>query len=264
MTYGIDVSHFQSTIAPGGMPWSLLAQSARFVIVRATYGTYRDPSAVPHVRAARAVGMKVGLYHFFRSTQPVGDQLAAFCAQALACGLNVGDICPALDIEDDPNVASVVPGWDTALQAMASGLVANFGECLMYVTQRDFGRLGSPDWLLEHPLWTAHYTGAPKPATPGNRPCVIWQHRVGPYQADGQGGAFKPMVLDQNRALGALPLCTRVAGASGSTPPPPDGPAPDHSHEDLSDLRVDVYAWREAHGLDVLTGLPSNQGSRDE
>jgi hypothetical protein len=236
--YGVDVSHYQSTKAPGGAPWSLLAQTARFVIVRATYGTYRDPSAVEHVRAARAVGMQVGLYHFFRVGQPITDQVAAFCGQALACGYKVGDICPALDIEDDPRVAEVSPSWDTAAQAMADGLAANFGDVLLYITQRDFGRLGKPDWVLSRPLWTAHYTGAPKPATPGNKPCAIWQCRVGPYVADGPGGAFQPMVLDQNRADGPLPLATRVAGASGSTPPPPAGPEPDHSHEDLIAARL--------------------------
>lgn len=245
---GVDVSHYQSTKAPGGVPWSLLAQTCGFVIVRATYGTYRDPSAVEHVRAARTVGMQVGLYHFFRVGQPVTDQVAAFCGQALACGYRVGDIAPALDLEDDPKVAEVSPSWDTAAHAMADGLAANFGDVLLYITQRDFGRMGKPAWVLERPLWTAHYTGAPKPATPGNKPCAIWQHRVGPYQADGPGGAFAPMVLDQNRADGPLPLATRVAGASGSTPPRPAGPEPDHSADDLRAARLNAVA---VGGLDL-------------
>src|SRR3954467_14662755 len=97
--YGIDVSHYQSTVAPGGVPWSLLKQSGcDFAMVRACYGTSRDEKAVEHVRNARAVGMAVGLYHFWRVAQPVADQLAAFCAQALACGIRVGDIAPACDL----------------------------------------------------------------------------------------------------------------------------------------------------------------------
>ena len=248
---GIDVSHYQSTKAPGGMPWSLLAQTCRFAIVRATYGTFRDPSAVEHVRAARTVGMQIGLYHFFRVGQPITDQMAAFCAQALACGYRVGDILPALDIEDDPKVAQVSLSWDTAARAMADGLAANFGDVLLYITQRDFGRMGKPAWVLDRPLWTAHYTGAPKPATPGNKPCAIWQHRVGPYQADGQGGAFKPMVLDQNRADSLLPLCTRVPGATGSTPPPPMGPEPDHTHDDLASARFDALTVSALTNIDL-------------
>ncbi len=236
--YGCDVSHYQSTKAPGGVPWSLLAQTARFVIVRATYGTFRDPAMVDHVRAARAVGMKVGLYHFFRPTQSVDAQLAAFCAQALACGLRAGDIAPALDLEDDPKVSEISPAWEAPAREMIDRLVANFGEAMVYITQRDFGRMGKPSWILDRPLWTAHYTGAPKPATPGNKACAIWQHRVGPYAADGPGGAFKPMVLDQNRADGPLPLVTRVAGATGSSPPAADGPKADHSGDDLAEARV--------------------------
>lgn len=249
--YGIDVSKYQSTTAPGGVPWSLLAQTTDFVIVRATYGTYRDPSAVAHVRAARAVGMQVGLYHFFRASQSTVDQLAAFCAQALACGIRVGDICPALDIEDDPKVTDISPAISDAAEAMCSGLVASFGECLAYITQRDFGRMGKPAWVLDRPLWTAHYTGAAKPATPGNKPCVIWQHRVGPYQADGQGGAFKPMVLDQDRALLPIPACTRIPGATGSAPPPQDGPEPDHSLDELRALRVEAQLALANHLTDA-------------
>ena len=242
MSYGIDVSKYQSTKAPGGVPWSLLAPTCRFVIVRATYGTYRDPSAVAHVQAARTVGMQVGLYAFFRVGQPVADQLAAFCAQAFACGIKVGDICPALDIEGDPKVAAVSPEWSDYAQAMSDGLVAAFGDCLCYITQRDFGRMGKPAWVLERPSWVAHYTSAPKPATPGNKPATIWQKRVGPYQANGPGGVFAPMVLDQNVALGPLPLGTRVPGASGSDPVGPDGPEPAHTFEALQDCRLATTA----------------------
>lgn len=229
--YGIDVSHYQSTTAPGGVPWSLLKQSGCwFAIVRATYGTFRDPSATEHVRAARAVGMAVGLYHFFRIAQPVTDQLAAFCAQARACELQAGDIAPALDVEDDGSTGpKVSPDWSDAASVLSAGLVANFGEALIYVTQRDFGRLRKPPWVLKRPLWVAHYTGALAPATPGNAPWAIWQHRVGPWQMNGPGGAFQPMVLDQSRAQ-LLPRCTRVSSASGSIPPPSDGPQPDEAH----------------------------------
>jgi len=239
--YGIDVSHYQSTAAPAGVPWSLLKSSGvSFVMVRATYGTFRDPSAVAHVRAARAVGLQVGLYHFFRVGQNVTDQLAAFNAQALACGIRAGDICPALDIEDEPGPPAMSPSWNTAADALISGLVASFGEALVYITQRDFGRLGKPSWVLERPLWVAHYTASAKPATPGDKPWRIWQHRVGPFAPNGDGGAFKPQLLDQNRADVPLPVCTRVPGASGSTPPAPDD-APEHSHDDHVAQRLAAF-----------------------
>jgi len=258
LNYGIDVSHYQSTVAPGGVPWSLLRQSGcEFAMVRACYGTSRDERAVEHVRNARAVGMAVGLYHFFRISQPVTDQLAAFCAQALACGIRVGDIAPAVDIEDDGRTGPKIdPSWSDAAEVFTGGLVANFGEALVYITQRDFGRLGKPAWVLDRPLWVAHYTGAAKPATPSGADWAIWQHRVGPWAMNGQGGAYAasgkpasevngpPGPLDQSRAR-RLPWCTRVAGATGSTPPPPSGPEPGYSHADLLAARLDL-----SHGAD--------------
>ena len=203
--------------------------------------------------------MAVGLYHFFRTSQPVTDQLAAFCAQALACGIKVGDICPALDIEDDGATGPKIdPSWAAPAHLMSLGLVANFGEAMMYVTQRDFGRMGKPDWVLERPLWCAHYTGAAAPATPGNAPWAIWQCRVGPYAANGQGGAFQPMLLDQNRAQ-RLPPCTRVPGATGSTPPPPDGPEPDHTHDELAVARLDAMTNAAYAGLDLSHDAESEE-----
>jgi hypothetical protein len=263
-SYGIDVSHYQSTVAPGGVPWSLLKQSGcSFAMVRATYGTSRDERATEHVRAARAVGMAVGLYAFFRIAQPVTDQLAAFCAQALACGIRVGDIAPACDIEDDGSTGpKVVPAWADAAAVFVGGLVANFGETLVYITQRDFGRLGKPAWVLDRPLWVAHYSAAAKPATPAGADWAIWQHRVGPWAMNGPGGAYAangkpaskvngpPGPLDQSRAQ-RLPLCTRVAGATGSTPPPAPGPAPGYPHEDLAAARLDALTLALADGLDL-------------
>lgn len=241
MQYGIDVSRYQSTAAPAGVPWSLLkASGVTFVMVRATYGTYKDPSAPAHIAAARAVGMQVGLYAFSRQSQPVTDQLAAFHAQALLCGIRAGDICPAHDLEDEPGVPKLGPAWNASGEAFTAGLVASYGEALVYLTQRDFGRLGKPAWVLERPLWVAHYTGAARPATPGDAPWRIWQHRVGPFAPNGAGGAFQPQLLDQNRASVPLPVCTRVPGATGSTPPPADGPEPDHSAGELWARRLDA------------------------
>jgi hypothetical protein len=218
---GIDVSHFQSTSAPAGVPWSTIAQKCSFAIVRATYGSSKDSSAPLHVKPARAAGLQVGLYAFFRSTLSVAEQLDAFCAQAIACGVGKGDIAPALDVEDDLT-AKLDPSWEPNVHAFVDGLVSEFGEAMVYITQRDFGRLGSPAWILERPLWTAHYTQAAKPATPGNKPCAIWQRTVGPYNPDGPGGAIKPMLLDQNVADGPLPLATTSASIVAAPVAPPD------------------------------------------
>jgi hypothetical protein len=133
---------------------------------------------------------------------------------------------------------------------MLGGLLASFGEAMAYVTQRDFGRLGKPEWLLERPLWEAHYTAAPAPATPGNKPWRIWQYRVGPYLPGGPGGAFAPMLLDQNIADEPLPVCSRVPAQYPSTVVP-SAPSPVFTHDELRALRDDSASWLAGLDADV-------------
>lgn len=260
---GIDVSHFQNTSAPAGVPWSTIAQASKFAIVRATYGSSKDTSAVAHIRNARAARIQVGLYHFFRSTQEVQPQIDAFCAQALACGVGAGDIAPALDVEDDLT-AKLDPSWEPKLSAMADALLKEFGEVMIYVTQRDFGRLGKPPWILDRPLWVAHYTQAAKPATPGNKPFAIWQRTVGPYNPGGPGGAIKPMLLDQNVADGPLPLA-KLSPVDVAAPVAPDA---DSVQPALVVQRLAEQARNDA-AWDSLTnklreGLDLSHGRDDE
>jgi lysozyme len=232
-SFGIDVSHFQNTTAPAGVSWPTIAQKSTFAIARATYGASKDSSAPAHIRNARAVGLQVGLYHFFRSTQGVAEQLDAFCAQALACKVGMGDIAPALDVEDDLT-AKLDPSWEPKLGAFADGLLAEFGEAMIYITQRDWHRLGKPLWILDRPLWVAHYTQAPKPATPANKPCAIWQRTVGPYNPGGPGGAIDPKVLDQNVADGPLPLA-KMSPSQVAAPDAPDAPT---AQSELHEQRI--------------------------
>lgn len=243
---GVDVSHFQDPHAPAGVPWSTIAQKSTFAIVRATYGTSLDPSAPAHIKNARAAGLKVGLYAFFRSTQPVAEQVDAFCAQAIACGIGAGDIAPAIDIEDDLT-AKLDPSWEPGASSFVDRLLGEFGEALVYLTQRDFSRLGKPAWVLDWPLWTAHYTNASTPATPGNKPCAIWQRTVGPYNPDGPGGAIKPMLLDQNVCDGPLPL----AKMSPSQVVAPIAPPAPSNHDELWQQRLDALTSDALASLDL-------------
>lgn len=223
--YGVDVSHHQ---APASLPWAKFAESSGFCICRGSYGTMKDRVTAEHVKRARAAGLKVGLYHFFRPSQSVMDQLAVFRAQLQLAGIGPGDIVPAIDVEADPfpKLTAVSPAWQGSVLQFVDQMVAEFGDCMVYITQREFGQLGAPAWLLTRPLWVAHYTGAAKPATPGNKPATIWQHRVAPYDPSGPGGYDKVSpVLDQNRLLGTLPLIADVVhvervALEPSAPPP--------------------------------------------
>jgi hypothetical protein len=233
LTQGIDLSHHQ---APTAVPWERIGAECSFVICRATYGTMRDRQVAEHLRRARAVGAQVGLYHFFRAVQRLDDQLAAFSAAAEAAGYQPGDIVPAIDVEDDPKVADVAPAWAPSVHALALAMQERYGaKPLIYITQRDWHRAGKPLWMLEHPLWVAHYTGAAKPATPGNVPWLIWQNRVGPFQPGGPGGLHQPGLFDHNLCCGELPTITRVT--SGATPPLVTAPLEQPSEPSWEELR---------------------------
>jgi len=262
--FGIDVSHHQS---PASLPWDKIAATSSFCIVRATYGAgLRDRQCAEHMRRARQVGLAVGLYHFYRPSQPVEDQIAAFRAAAQSAGYEAGDIIPALDVEADPipSMQHVSPAWEPGVKRFADALTVEFGApCLIYITQREFGMLGKPSWMLAHPLWVAHYKDTTKPATPGNQPHLIHQHRVGPYDPKGPGGYFdggSPQ-LDQNRATGPLAVATRVpwAGAETRSEPPAAGADDDAELARLRALvasqQVDVVGTLRADGMRDMAGL---------
>lgn len=213
----IDLSHHQSASA---IPWSRIRETADTCIIRLSYGSgLRDRQCVQHFERARGAGFRVGAYHFYRPSQPVADQLAVFKSQAEACGYGPGDICPWLDIEADPVPkpgAAVSPAWNAPAFELYSAIREAFGVCGIYITQREWSQLGKPQWVLDAPLWIAHYTKSASPATPGGKAPHIWQHRVGVYDPDGPGGYYEGggLVLDQNRILLPLPRVTAkiVAG----------------------------------------------------
>ena len=208
--YALDLSHFQN---PATLPWRRFEGHVDAVIVRACYGAeLRDKHAVEHVRRARDIGARCGLYFFYRHVHSVQKQLDLFRSVADDVGLREGDIVPSIDIEHDPFPApgaDVSPTWSKPAAELTARIVELYGDCMVYITQREWGMLGKPGWVTDRPLWTAHYRDG-APATPGNKPCVMHQHRVGPFVPNGPGGYDKVRPeLDQNRILGPLPLITK-------------------------------------------------------
>lgn len=201
LLYGCDVSTYQS---PALVDWT----KRDFGIVRATYGTSRDKRALEHVARIRGAGKTVGLYHFFRADQAVAKQADTFLQVAHEAGLGPGDILPCIDVEDFPG-HQLGPGDTMALAAFEAAL-KGFGGVVYYVTQRDWHRLGKPAWMLEKPLWVAHYPSKgstkplAKPATPNAAPWRIWQWLVGPLGVSLQQHDH-PQAVDQNVATSPLP-----------------------------------------------------------
>lgn len=202
MLYAIDVSHHQ---APQTLDWAgMRLAGCDLCTVRLTYGTKKDQRAAEHVQRARDAGFIIGAYAFARPTQSAQDQFLAFCEAAEAVGYGRGeDVIPALDIEDDTESRPITPAhvpFFAEFAAYFRNWKSQGAYC--YITQRDWGRLGKPAWVLEMPLFVAHYAppSRPEPATPNGMPWAIWQHRVGPFSMLGPSGydRAKPL-LDQSR-----------------------------------------------------------------
>jgi len=190
---GIDISHWQDAER---IDWAKLRETHQFVICRAAYGTMRDREVVEHVRHARREAFSIGLYQFFRACQDVQKQFDVLRVVDDDCGYESGDIVPGMDVEDDPGAPlgqrSVRPEWSAPAEQLSTLLVEQYGNASNYLTQRDWVRLGRPGWVLDRPLWVAHWTEHPEPATPNDEAWAMWQHRVGKLP-----GVY-PGDLDQN------------------------------------------------------------------
>lgn len=212
--YGLDLSQHQD---PAHLPWDSFRGHVDFVIARAAYGgRMLDKHAVEHVKRARGIGAKVGAYQFFRPSQSVAEQWDALRLMVDRMGLGEGDIVPAIDVELDPvpYEQPVTPAWSDACEKLVDKMVTLYGDALVYVTQREWTFLGKPAWVLERPLWCAHYING-WPATPNGKTPVIHQHRVDDFVPNGLGGYDEAarLPIDQNRLFLPLPLIGRAPEA---------------------------------------------------
>lgn len=201
---GIDVSHWQK---PNLVNYSELAKDHRFVIARATYGVSKDKTFLDHIARAKAVGLAVGAYAFYRPTQDVGDQLEAFGEIVEVAGIGTGWIPPALDIEDNEangDGALSRDRYDDACHTILESWEAKWGTPLVYTNPSSWFGIGSPRWLGDYLVWISHF-GVKEPRVPFKLPWHIWQFTGSGYMEK----VFKGGALDINTCE-KLPLLGKV------------------------------------------------------
>jgi lysozyme len=174
METGIDVSSWQD---PNKLNLPEIAKTHSFLIARATYGVASDPTFRAHIRNARAAGMTVGAYHFFRQTQGWGEQLASYQGELDAVGLTSGDLVPVVDLEWNERYDGKVRAdvFNSQGRALVEELRNRYGDCYVYLSPGFFQTLGKPEWLLKAPWWIAHYTNETAPWCPFKE-WDIWQY----------------------------------------------------------------------------------------
>jgi GH25 family lysozyme M1 (1,4-beta-N-acetylmuramidase) len=149
--FGIDVSQYQ-----GEINWDelmLTKHPLRFVIVRSTMGSNGvDAQFVKNWTEAKRVGLKRGVYHFYRPFQNSTDQANNFIANVR---LNPDDFPPVLDVErmspfGEDNLRQGVRNWLKIIEK-------HYGVKPIVYTGRHFYERHLQGYIDGYPLWVASY-----------------------------------------------------------------------------------------------------------
>jgi lysozyme len=169
-TDGIDVSYYQGTIN-----WSQVKAAGKdFAIVRVSDGTgFMDPKFVTNWKGAKAAGLAVGAYQFFRPTQDATAQADLMVNQLNAVGFGAGDIPPVIDVEVTDGVSGAtllarVNTWIARVKSRTGRLP------ILYTSPGFWGGIGSPSTLPY--IWVAHWgVSCPNLPAPWGR-LRFWQY----------------------------------------------------------------------------------------
>ena len=168
--YGIDVSYYQ-----GNIDWGKVrAAGKQFAIIRVSDGTgFRDPKFETYWKEAKAAGLLVGAYQFFRPTQDVNAQADLLVNKLNSVGFGGADLPPVIDVEvrdgvSSATVASRVNAWLERVKSRTGRLPA------LYTSPGFWSGMGTPNPLPY--MWVAHW-GVTCPSVPwGGARLRFWQY----------------------------------------------------------------------------------------
>lgn len=141
--YGIDISNHQN----GFSITRAREEGFKFVLIKATEGTWLDPIMRSHLEEAKSLDIHYGVYVYVRH-----DATPRQHADALHAHLGETNVPVALDIEEgagsDPN------HW----RAIRDEIEAKgYRVFLTYLPNWYWNKVGSPDLSGLPPLWTSNY-----------------------------------------------------------------------------------------------------------
>jgi lysozyme len=169
---GVDVSTYQPAI-----DWSKVAEAGqRFAIVKATEGfTWTSPRFVEQVTGAKAAGLLVGAYHFFRSTSAAVDQMKHFLDTVGALGFPL-DLPLALDVEEAIHDHEAAMSMAASVRVALDELVRLTGRRpLLYISPSYAAALPDQGFADVADLWIAHYDVRAPKLPPGFKEWKLWQ-----------------------------------------------------------------------------------------
>jgi len=212
---GLDVSNHQTSIE-----WPAVRREGySFVYVKATEGgDWTDGRFVEHTTGARAVGLRVGAYHYFTFCRDGAEQ-GRHAVDVIGPQHRPGDLPLVVDLEFGGNCSHVptVAELDREFGAFDAVVRAAFGRPpVLYVTEdmlRRYvdGAAARGSALAGHRLWIRATLGRP---AGGCDRWAFWQFANG-GRVDGVDGA-----VDLNAYCGDAPAAHQDLGTS--FPPGPD------------------------------------------
>ena len=165
---GIDVSKYQ-----GDIDWAAIARNKniKFAYIKATEGaTYVDPRFEENIAEARKHGVKVGCYHFLRSSSTIADQFENMKRYVRREEQN---LVPMIDVES-------MGKWSQqqlvdSLHAFAVMIYEHYRVAPIIYTYVNFYNRNLAGRFTNYPLFIARYT-EPEPELSDGTKYVIWQY----------------------------------------------------------------------------------------
>lgn len=164
---GIDVSSYQKDI-----DWTTTAmdKNIKFVYVKATEGaTYRSRHYEYNIQNARRCGIRVGSYHFFRTTVSVESQFQNFTSIVKQ---EDQDLVPLIDVETKKGVTA--KQLCDSILAFAKLLEDYYGCRPMIYTGSSFYNSYLQGRINGYPLFIARYSKS-EPRLAGGAKWTLWQ-----------------------------------------------------------------------------------------
>lgn len=187
--HGLDISHYQ-----GSVVWKAIGDNSKqfFVYLKASEGGDNiDKRYVQNVEMARAAGLKVGTYHFYRPRRPQEEQLQNFAAQ---CKDKYQDLIPMIDVEVNAGLSRTA--LCDSLHKFLELVEKEYHQKPLIYTYTNFYNQYLYDEFDDYIVWIAQYNNSRMPELRDGHDIFAWQ-----YTSKGRINGVTGYV-DKNRILG--------------------------------------------------------------
>ena len=164
-SFGIDVSHHN-----GRINWKQVP-NVEFVYIKATEGaTYIDPMYQQNIKGARAKKLRVGAYHYFRTTSSAQKQFENFKKHVKKSDI---DLIPMVDVEECKKWSIIQ--FQDSLMRFIQLVKSHYGKApMIYSVNSFYNRYCAPKFNNYH-LMLGRY-GKETPFVKGKGSYTIWQY----------------------------------------------------------------------------------------